>query len=270
MPKPRRRRWMPAIGALCLAMAPPLLWIGLSYKPTAYRRMKLAELPPKQRQAQAKRFVAQSLQLRNDVVNEPRWEARFSDEEVNAWLAEELLTTFADQIPAEVHDPRILFDDDQATLLFEVDRGPIRTVVTVQMRARVPEDNTVALTIEKIRAGLLPLPPDQFVRQIDNQAGFHGLEIRWGRDGRSPVAFLQYRANPDKDRFVLERIQLLDGQLRMSGRSAPSRGEQAQPTLPSRRILQSRFFRRKRQSVPSAELPAPARESFQIATRPLS
>lgn len=270
MPKPPRRRWLLAIGAIGLAMVPPLLWLGLSYKPTAYRRVKLAELPPEQRQARAKRFVAQSLQLRNDVVNERRWEARFSDDEVNAWLAEELLATFADQVPAEIHDPRLLFDDDRATLIFEVDRGPIRTVVTVQARARVPEDNTVALTIEKIHAGILPLPPDQFVRQIDAQAARHGLDVRWGRDGRSPVAFVQYRAGPDKDHFVLERIQLLEGQLRMSGRSDPSRGRHLRPTLPSRRILQSRFFQRNRQAAPAAELPAPPRESFQIATRPFS
>lgn len=267
MPKPPRRWWMLVVGVIGLAMVPPLLWLGLTYKPAAYRRVKRAELTPGQRQARAKHFVAQGLQLRNDVVNERRWEARFSDDEVNAWLAEELLTTFADQVPPEIHDPRLLFDDDRATLIFEVDRGPIRTVVTVQARARVPEDNTVALTIEKVHAGILPLPPDQFVRQIDDQAARHGLEIRWGRDGRSPVAFLQYRSEPDKNGFVLERIQLLEGQLRMSGRSDPSRGKASGPTLPNRRILQSRFFRRNRQAAPEGGPPPPP---FQIATRPFS
>ncbi|MFO0956942.1 MAG: hypothetical protein U0800_05670 [Isosphaeraceae bacterium] len=270
MPRPPRRRLMLTFGAIALAMAPPLLWLGLIYKPTAYRRVKLAELPQEQRQVRAKHFVAQSLQLRNDIVNERRWEARFSDSEVNAWLAEELLATFADQIPPEVHDPRLLFEDDRVTLLFEVDRGPIRTVVTVQMRAFVPEDNTVALTIDRIHAGILPLPPDQFVRQIGAQAAHHGLDIRWGRDGRSPVAFLQYRADPDREGFVLERVQLLDGQLRMSGRSDPAHGKQARPTLPNRRLLQSKFPRRNRQGDPSAELPSPPRATFQIATRPFS
>ena len=61
--------------------------------------------PARQPEAKAKRFGANSLQLRNDIANEPTWEAVFSDREVNAWLAEELVTHFADQLPPEVHDP---------------------------------------------------------------------------------------------------------------------------------------------------------------------
>ena len=75
-------------------------------------------VPRDQREAKAKHFVASSLQLRNDITNERDWQAVFTDGEVNAWLAEDLVTTFADQIPAEVHEPRVAFEPDRITLAF--------------------------------------------------------------------------------------------------------------------------------------------------------
>src|SRR5690348_14359456 len=109
-----RRQKRLIIGGLALVgigvSVPALLWYSLKYEPTFYRQM--ATVPRAQSQERARRFVAQSAQLRNDIYNEPRWEAVFSDEEVNAWLAEDLVTHFADQLPPEVHDPRILFEPD--------------------------------------------------------------------------------------------------------------------------------------------------------------
>ena len=45
------------------------------------------------------------------------------------------------------------------TLAFKLDQGPVQSVIWVVARARVPEDNVLALTLEKIRAGALPSPP---------------------------------------------------------------------------------------------------------------
>ena len=95
------------------------------------------------RAGQARKFVAQSLQLRNDICNEPNWEAVFSDQEVNAWLAEDLVTHFADQLPPEVNEPRVLFELDRITLAFQLRQRGVQSVITVVARPWVPEGNTV-------------------------------------------------------------------------------------------------------------------------------
>ncbi len=82
--------------------------------------------------------MAQSLQLRNDICNEPSWEAVFTDQEVNAWLAEDLVTHFADQLPPEVYEPRVLFELDRITLAFLLKQGGVQSVITVVARPRVP------------------------------------------------------------------------------------------------------------------------------------
>src|SRR4051794_33592831 len=110
MRKSRRRSLIVGLILLLLATIPGLAWVSLKHQPGFYRDM--VRLPRGQRVVQAKRFVAQSLQLRNDICNEPTWEAIFTDQEVNAWLEEDLVTHFADQVPPEVHEPRVVFETD--------------------------------------------------------------------------------------------------------------------------------------------------------------
>ncbi len=125
--------WVGTISVVLLAI-PAVVWFSLTYQPSYYRAM--AHLNRAKRADQAKKFVAQSLQLRNDICNEPTWEAVFTDEEVNAWLAEDLITHFADQLPPEVNEPRLLFELDRITLAFQLHQRGIQSVITVVARPR--------------------------------------------------------------------------------------------------------------------------------------
>jgi hypothetical protein len=239
-----------------LAGVAVLAWLSLTHEPKFYREMVAS--PGKQRVATAKRFVAQSLQLRNDIVNEPTWEAVFTDGEVNAWLAEDLVTHFADQLPPEVHEPRVMFELGKVTLAFELDRGPVRSVIWVVARPRVPQANVLELTVEKIRAGVLPVPADGVLDRIAQYGQEHGVDVSWKRgDEGFPVATLRYTPNDRRDDVLLERVDILKGEIRLAGRSDKSRGVVHSPTLPGRRILQSKFPRRNVQP----KSPAPEAET---------
>ncbi|WP_435019657.1 hypothetical protein TA3x_001409 [Tundrisphaera sp. TA3] len=243
-PSLRRVSLIAAIVAVVVTV-PLAGWLMLTHQPTFYRRM--AKLPREQREAKAKHFVASSLQLRNDIANELNWEAVFSDQEVNAWLAEDLVTYFADQIPPEVHEPRIAFESDRVTLAFQLDQGPIRSVIWVVARARVPEDNVLALTIEKVRAGVIPISVDRFVKPMTDQALDHGLDVAWSEEDGLPVAQIRFRPEQARSDVILERLKIRQGQIRLSGRSDRPRKELAAPRLPSRRLLQLTFPRRSSQ-----------------------
>src|SRR5271165_6233815 len=131
---------------VCVSI-PSAIWFSLTYQPSYYRAM--VSLPHEQREIKAKHFVAQSLQLRNDICNEPTWEAVFTDQEVNAWLAEDLVTHFVDQLPPEINQPRLVFELDRITLAFRLHQRGVDSVITVVARPRVPEGNTVELTLER-------------------------------------------------------------------------------------------------------------------------
>ena len=237
-------------GVSALVVVPAAMWVLLTYQPEFYRNVAI--IPPERRHAEAQKFVAQSLQLRNDIVNEATWEAVFTDEQVNSWLEEDLVEHFAEQIPAGVHEPRVVFELDRVHLGFQLDQGPLRSVVSVVARVRVPGENELALTIEKIRAGVVPIRADQILDRITEAARSHGLEVRWERDGDLPVALIKYTPNPRRRDVIIERLQILEGQIRLAGRSIKGRAV-ATPSLPNRKILQSTFpTKRKNQSVPAA------------------
>jgi len=225
-------------------------WLALTHQPSYYRRM--IQLPRAQREVKAKQFVAQSLQLRNDIVNEPTWEAVFSDQEVNAWLAEDLVTHFADQLPPEVHDPRVLFETDRVILAFQLNKGGVQSVITVVARPRVPAENTVELTLEKIRAGLLPVPADNVLDRIMEHARLRGLNVQWQRREGYPVVVLQYTPNLAREDILLEELEIRSGQIRLAGRSDRTKGAFTLPKLPSRRVLQSTFPRRNFHGSPAS------------------
>ena len=242
-----RSKWW-AIGGVALAVAllvPAGIWLSLRYQPGFYRATR--ELPREQREKKAKRFVASSLQLRNDITNERSWSAAFTDVEVNAWLAEDLVTHFADQIPREVHEPRISFEHDRVTLAFGFDRGPISSVVWVVARVSVPEDNVLALTIEKVRAGMIPISVDRVIGPLTNAARDRGLDVRWQDGAEAPTALIRYRADNGRADVVLERLTISRGRIRVSGRSDRLQGTFGGPVLPDRRLLQLNFPRRNRQ-----------------------
>jgi hypothetical protein len=258
----RKRVILVGLAVALILIAPAAVWLLLTHKPTFYRA--LTNVPREQLEAKAKHFVASSLQLRNDISNERDWQAVFTDQEVNAWLAEDLVTHFADQIPPEVHEPRIAFGAERITLAFQLDRGPIRTVISVVAQARVPEDNVLALTLEKIRAGVIPISADRLIDPITQQARDHGLDVKWTRENDMPVVRIHF--NPDQGRsdVVLERLSIRQGQIRLSGRSNRLHGSLVKPVLPNSRMLQLSFPRRNQQ------LRRPSSSTLRNSTNPTS
>ncbi len=242
---------------------PAIAWLSLTHEPMFYKAL-VADGPREQREAKAKHFVASSLQLRNDISNERDWQAVFTDQEVNAWLAEDLITHFADQIPAEVHEPRVAFGADRITLAFQLDRGPIRAVIWVVARARIPEDNVIALTFEKIRAGVIPISAERLIAPITDQARDHGLDVRWSREDDLPVATIRFRPDHGRSDIVLERLSVRQGHIRLSGRSDRLQGAFIAPSLPDRRVLQLNFPKRNRQAG------RPSSSTHQSSTDPTS
>jgi hypothetical protein len=269
MRKTLSKRWIVAGSLIGLALSlPAAAWFCLTYQPVYYRDMVRLGVPRDQLEVRAKRFVAQSLQLRNDICNEPTWEAVFSDQEVNAWLAEDLVTHFADQLPPEVHDPRVLFEMDRVILAFRLERSGMDSVITVVARPRIPEGNTVELTLEKIRAGILPVPADRVLDRIMEIGRRHGVDVVWRKQEGFPVVQLRYTPNLNRDDVRLEDVEIRSGQIRLAGRSDRTKGAFGTPRLPSRKILQSTFPRRKLQVLPPG--PLDSSEFFHKRTSPTS
>ncbi len=265
MRKTSKRLRIIALSLTTLVAIPSIAWVSLTHQPKFYRAM--VQIPHERQEEEAKRFVAQSLQLRNDICNEPTWEAVFTDQEVNAWLAEDLVTHFADQLPPEVHEPRVVFETDRVTFAFQLDQGPVKSVIWVVARPRVPEPNLLELTLEKIRAGALPVPADKILDRIVEHVGDRGLDIEWKRVDNLPVVTLRYTTDNERDDVRLVRVEIQNGRIRLAGRSDRARGVVNSPTLPTRKVLQSKFPRQKIQDKDGVSVaPSPTLRNSAVPT----
>ncbi len=97
--------------------------------------------------------------------------------------------------------------------------------------------------------------------RITEHARAHGLDVRWARVDDLPVATVRFTPDADRDDVRLEQVQIRSGQIRLAGRSDRARGVVASPTLPTRRVLQSKFPRRKTQAQGFSIGPAPTLRS---------
>jgi hypothetical protein len=74
-------------------------------------------------------------------------------------------------------------------------------------------------------------------------------------EAEHPVVVIRYVPASGRDDVMLEKVQVLKGELRLAGSSDHARGELKSPTLPSRRSLQSQFPKRASQSEPGSPSP---------------
>ncbi len=130
----------------------------------------------------------------------------------------------------------------------------------------MPEATTVELTLEKIRAGILPIPADNVLDRITQYGRFHGIDCEWSRRDGYPVVVLRYTPDDEREDVRLEELQIRPQQIRLAGRSDRARGVFLTPTLPSRKVLQSRFPRRNVHGTTTLDSSEPSRLSVTSPT----
>ena len=170
--------------------------------------------------------------------------------EVNAWLADDLVTTSPTRSPPRSTSPGSPSSPTAITLAFQLDRGPIRSVDLGGRPGPGPRGQRPGPDPgEDPRRGRPDLRrPDH---RPDSDSGPRARPRRPMDQGDttspSPTDPLPARPGKSSD-IVLERLSIRQGQIRLSGRSDRLQGTFDAPTLPTRSVLQLNFPKRNRQS----------------------
>jgi hypothetical protein len=199
-----------------------LFWAS-RHVPEFYERA-LAVAPEVQKEA-GQKLEQQALSLHNQVRHAGRWEARFSQDEINGWLAADLPVKFPKALPSGVADPRLAIDETKVQLAVRYERGNTRAVVVLCGQVQLTEEpNELAVRIESVKAGALPLPLNQFREEIAERAAKAGVPIRWSEEAGAPVALVRLPL-AERDfggrRLVVEELRLNAGELLVAGRTEP-------------------------------------------------
>jgi hypothetical protein len=221
-PKPRWRR-MAGVAAvlLVLALAATLFIVyrASRHVPQFYQQALAAD-PVVQRSA-GDELERRALELTNEVQHSGDWEAVFTDEQINGWLAVDLIEKFPDLLPSEVHEPRVVITPDEVRVACRYTDENITAVISLALTVGLTDEpNVVAVRVKRVRAGALPIPLNQFLDDITQAARESGLDLRWTQAEGDPVALIRLPTEntelPDRT-LHLKKFELRAGEAYLAG-----------------------------------------------------
>jgi hypothetical protein len=190
------------------------------------------------------------------------WNASFSEEQINAWLVQQFPVEFPKVLPTGVEDPRIVIEDNRVLAAARFKNKHIDTIVSFEVRVELTEKaNVLAVRIENLRAGSLPLPLQSFLRGISREAAKGDIEVVWDMDETSPVALVTVPSeHPKFERspVIVESVTLESGQVLLAGHTGPEAWQTYRPRTSVYQLASTRVGRKDayQRSTSAAKFPA--------------
>jgi hypothetical protein len=195
-------------------------WWGAKQVPEFYQQA--LEVEPQRHAELGDKLEENLLELRNEASQEGQWQAVFTDEQINGWLASDLPEKFPRALPPEVKEPRVAIEPEVARVGARFKSPQLETVISLAVEVHMTDEpNVLAVRIRQARAGLLPVPLADWLEQVRLAAGESGIPLRWVEQDGDPVALVTIpmeQAGRDH-RLLLEQIELRDGELVVGGRT---------------------------------------------------
>ncbi|OHB77846.1 MAG: hypothetical protein A2W31_00785 [Planctomycetes bacterium RBG_16_64_10] len=215
-----------------------IAYLGLARVPAFYRQA-LEQDAQRARQA-GQELGSRATVLWSAVRRFGPWQAQFTSEQINGYLAVDLVANPRQGIVDEFRDPRVAIRRDRLLVGFRWQARGISTVSSVELGVYLVEPNVVACRIFAARAGSLPIPLNRLLDAFRRWAAHMEIPLHWAQADGDPVALITLPAGNSDDRQIwLERLELVDGQVHLAGHTRPTvaasgpgrqRPDQAGPT----------------------------------------
>lgn len=216
------RKWLPiaaAVLVVLLLVAAGAFWFAYRASqqvPEFYQRAMAVE--PAVQQAGSDQMLQRSTALVSDAKKAGRWQALFTEEQINGWLAVDLVQNHSNALPPTISDPRLSIEPDRVTLACRVRQGRWHSVLSLTIDVYLSAPDTVALRFRKARAGTMPLPLDSLLAQAAESARRARWRVNWSQSDGDPVALLPLQP-VDKNHATLniDTLSLRKGEIYVAG-----------------------------------------------------
>ena len=192
-------------------------------------------------------LLEQASALVNDVRKQGSWQALFTVEQINGWLAIDLPKNHGDLLPPELDRPRVLLNRGRIVVACRRGAGAMGTVVTLSVEPYLAKPNELSIRICSARAGWFPLPLQPILDQLSQGAADAELPLRWEQADGDPIAVIGIipRRNDGQVMWV-ESLEIHSGELFLAGstRSGSWPAEEQSPEeTPQAPVLQAKLPR---------------------------
>ena len=124
------------------------------------------QLDPQKLETGSRELESRATALYSEARQPGQWQAAFTADQINGWLALQLAEVYADALPDEISEPRVAIEDDHLTLGFRTRRGGVDTVVSADATVMLTDEGDVAIRLLSVQAGALPLPVMQVADDV--------------------------------------------------------------------------------------------------------
>lgn len=219
---PRRARLAIILVVLVFAV---LLGIGgstyvASQHVPSYYAEALVEEPEVQEKA-SDEMLYRATTLASDVQKKGTWQAKFTEQQINGWLAVDLKRNYSKELPPGVSDPRVSIQPDRVFLACRYEDSRISTVCSLEVDVYLAESNLIGLRLISAKAGALPLPLKDVVDGITRGFEQANAPLRWQQADGDPVALIPVPSPRSSDNLAIsiDTIQLEEGAIILAGRT---------------------------------------------------
>ncbi len=199
-----------------------------------------AQRMPSDMQAASQLLEKQVTDLQERVKRRGDWHATFTEPQINAWLATDLAREFPTVLPKGVVDPRVVIEPDRVRVAARYVSSRFDWVISFNLRVRLTDQpNVLAIEVDDLRAGNLPLPISNFRAQVSNFAARGDLEIRWSEEAGNPIALVTVPSEHERyvsKPVIIEQLNLEAGQVSLAGHTGPQALQVFSPRGPIFRI----------------------------------
>lgn len=172
-------------------------------------------------------MVQRATALASDVKKQGDWKAVFTAQQINGWLAVDMVENHPDLLPSSLSDPRVAIDPERLQVAFRAKRGQWKGVVSLAVDVYLAKPNVVALRIRGARAGLLPIPLRTVLDKITEKVDELDLQVQWLTVDGDPVAEMTLPPPRDADdkEVRIETLELGEGKIYLAGSTGSKRLE---------------------------------------------
>lgn len=210
--------------ALALAILVCGLAAVLRHQPAFYGQ-RMAAAHGLGQEVSARRLVSDLSALRSAVERPGDWEAAIDEDDINDWLATDLERNHRGLLPGMVSEPRVRLTPRRIEVGWRLGAGLFSTVAWATAEVRLREPNQLAIVLEDVRLGGLPLPRGPILAEIARRCRPLGVvTVPRPLDGRSGlVCSIPSKHGEGGPSHWLESFSIGEGTIAVSGRTVHGR-----------------------------------------------
>lgn len=219
------RRWIVALAIVACLAATGIFgfFLALRHVPAFYTELLTSD--PKASRTASDQMLRRVGALTSDLQRPGQWQSTFTQDEINGWLAVDLVENHSYALEGGVTSPRVRIRENEIILAFRYSSPVFSGVVTVTLEPYIERPNVVAVRFRGARAGMVPLPLQSILDSLSTGLTKSEYRVEWSQSHGDPVALITIpppRRKNDKP-VTLDAIRVLDGKVVLSGTTEKGR-----------------------------------------------